>query len=129
MLVLPSAKATLVKLLSTKNVQKCVADVLLNVTVWNETHTTDIIHQTFGLSAKLNMFCTSLKRYSLSQISLAAILSLEALSNFLYSSIYFVSNLSDLLNRFAFWVFNSPIYYVIYEKHWTFSALYAAHVY
>src|SRR5918998_6904810 len=63
------------------------------------------------------------------EVSLAAILSLEAFSNFSNSSFYLVSNLSDLLNRLTFWVFNSPINDVVYEKHWTFRPLYAAHVY
>src|SRR5215207_7573007 len=64
----------------------------------------------------MNVPITSATNLFWEDVSLAAILSLDALSNFLYSSFYIVSNLSELLNRFTFWVFNSQIYYIIYEK-------------
>src|ERR671916_2555609 len=77
----------------------------------------------------MNVPITSATNLFWEEVSLDAILSLEALSNFSNSSFYLVSNLSDLLNRLTFWVFNSPINDVVYEKHWTFRPLYAAHVY
>jgi hypothetical protein len=68
-----------------------------------------------------NVPMTSVANLFWDEVSLDAILSLEALSNFLYSSFYIVFYLSYFIDWLALWVFNALIYYVIYEKHRAFA--------